>query len=85
MSEREHQLQHWKLKTPIKTKFANKVIMFQESLEYQNVINLYYRRQETHELQACVPNVQTWAICKIICETMFHVVKHCIVNQTQQF
>ncbi len=71
MNGREHRL----LKTLIKTKFPNKVIMFQETLEYQNAINLCYLKQETHELQPHVPNVQTWAICKIICEVMFHAVK----------
>jgi hypothetical protein len=85
VSGKEHRLQHWKFKTPIKTKFANKIVMFQETLEYQNAIDLCYRRQETHELQAHVPNVQTWAICKIICETIFHVVEQCIINQTQQY
>ncbi len=37
-------LNHRKQKTPVKTKFANKVILFQETLEYQNAINLCYGR-----------------------------------------
>ncbi len=35
---------HRKLKTPMKTKFANKVILFQETLEYKDAINLCYGR-----------------------------------------
>ncbi len=36
-----------KLKTMVKTRFASKVIMFQETLKYHNAINLCYGRQET--------------------------------------
>jgi hypothetical protein len=34
---------HQKLKTLVKTKFANKMIMFQETMEYYDVINLQTR------------------------------------------
>jgi hypothetical protein len=43
-------LSNCKLKTPTKTKFANKVIMFQKTLKYRDVINLCYGRQEIQEL-----------------------------------
>ncbi len=43
-----------KLKTSIKTKLANKVILFQKTLEYKDAINLCYGKQETLELQRCV-------------------------------
>jgi len=66
---------HQKLKTLVKTKFASKVILFQETLEYQNAINFCYGRQETLELQGCVSNAWTWAIRKVICGTMFLIVK----------
>jgi len=39
-------LSHRRLKTPMKTKFANKVILFQETLEYGDAINLCYGRLE---------------------------------------
>jgi hypothetical protein len=44
-------LAHQKLKTLVKIRFASKVILFQETLEYYNAINLCYERQETQELQ----------------------------------
>jgi hypothetical protein len=61
-----------KLKTPVKTRFASKVILFQKTIEYQNVVNLCYERQETQELH--VPNAHTWA-CKMVVEIMFLVMK----------
>jgi hypothetical protein len=51
-------LSHQKLKTPVKTRFASEVILFQETLKYQDAINLCYEKQETVELQSHVPN---WA------------------------
>ncbi len=39
----------------MKTRFASRVILFQETLEYMNAINMYYGYQATH-LQARVPN-----------------------------
>jgi hypothetical protein len=35
-------LHHRKLKTPMKTKFTNKIILFQKTLEYKDAINLCY-------------------------------------------
>jgi len=43
-------LRHQKLKTLLKTRFTNKVILFQETLEYKDAINLCYGRQEILEL-----------------------------------
>jgi hypothetical protein len=37
-------LHHPKLKTPMKTKFANKILVFQETLEYRDAINMCYGR-----------------------------------------
>jgi hypothetical protein len=68
-------LPHRKLKTPMKTRFTSKMILFQETLEYQDAINLCYGRQETQELQGRVPDAHTWAICKLIIETMLPIVK----------
>ncbi len=59
----------------MKTKFASKVILFQETLEYQDAINLCYGRQETLELQGHVLNARTWAIRKMVCETMLPIIK----------
>jgi hypothetical protein len=41
----------------MKIKFTNKLILFQETLEYRDAINLCYGRQDIQELQGCVPYV----------------------------
>jgi len=66
----------------VKTKFANKVILFQETLEYGDAINLCYGRHETLELQGCVPDAYMWAVCKTLTKIMLPIVKKCILNQT---
>jgi hypothetical protein len=38
----ERGLQSWKLKTLLKTKFANKVIIFEKTLEFKETIILCY-------------------------------------------
>jgi hypothetical protein len=38
----EVELPIWKLKTSMKTQVANKVVLFQKTLEYANAINLCY-------------------------------------------
>jgi hypothetical protein len=52
----DHGLSHCKFKTPTKTKFTSKVILFQKTLKYRDIINRCYGRQEIQELQGCVPN-----------------------------
>ncbi len=39
--------QHRKLETPIKTRFVNKVIMFDETMEFKQVILLCYGKEKT--------------------------------------
>jgi len=73
-------ISHQKMKTLMKTKFANKVIIFQKTLEYWDTINLFYGRQETQDLQGHVLDAHTWAICKMVVKTMPHVVKQCTPN-----
>ncbi len=46
-------LRHPKLKTPVKTRFASKVILFQKTLEYRDAINLCYGKHETLDLHGC--------------------------------
>ncbi len=43
-------LSHWKLKTFVKTRFTSKVILFRETLEYWDAINLCYGKQEMQKL-----------------------------------
>jgi len=54
-------MQHKKLKTLVKTHFTSKVILFQETLKYVNVINICYTKQSS-ALQARVPSGLTWVI-----------------------
>jgi hypothetical protein len=63
---------HQKLKALMKTKFVNKVILFQETLKYQDVVNLCYGKQKMVEfVKLHIPNTHIWAICKAITETWF--------------
>jgi hypothetical protein len=73
---------HRKLKTRMKIRFMNKVVLFQKIVGYWDAINLCYGRQETLELQGRILDAHTWVICKTITETMIPVVKQCIHNQT---
>jgi hypothetical protein len=57
----------------MKTGFASRVILFQETLKCMNAINMCYDRQTTH-LQAHVPDGQTWAIVHILTKTLLLVV-----------
>ncbi len=43
----------------MKTKFASKVIFFQETFEYYDATNLCYWKQETQELQGHVLTTNT--------------------------
>jgi hypothetical protein len=66
-------LSHQELKTPMKIRFTSKVILFQKTLKYQDAINLCYGRIQ--ELQGSVLDAHTWAICKVVVETMLPIVK----------
>jgi DNA-binding PucR family transcriptional regulator len=59
-----------KLKTHVKTRFASKIILFQETLEFKHVIALCYGRQQSFALQAYVPSPQVWAIAQVVVDTL---------------
>jgi hypothetical protein len=44
-------LQHWKLKTLVKTRFASKIIMFEKALDFKKAIVLCYGLSSTMFLQ----------------------------------
>jgi hypothetical protein len=75
-------LRPWKLKTPIKTRFTSKVIMFEETLELKVVILLNYGRQKTLSLQQ-LPKAQVWAITKIDTMSLNPMVTACVLNQSR--
>jgi hypothetical protein len=58
-----------KLRTPVKTRFASKVILFQKTLEYVDAINICYAAQSL-KLQARVPTWVTWVVTRIVTETL---------------
>jgi hypothetical protein len=64
-------LSHQKLKTLVKISFINKVILFQETLEYCGAINLCYGRQEIQELQSCVLDAHKWQFVKWLLKLCF--------------
>jgi hypothetical protein len=69
----------------MKIRFASKVILFQKTLEHCNAINLCYGRQKNQEFQGHVSNAHIWAVCNVVDKIMLHVVKQCILNQTQGY
>ncbi len=72
----------WKLKTPMKTRFASKVSMFGKILEFKKAIILCYGQQKTIVLQQMVPKVETWAIAKTLTSILNKVVIACVINQS---
>jgi hypothetical protein len=73
-----------RLRIPVKTRFASKVVLFQETLEYSLAIIICYQRQSL-QLQACIPSGLTWAIARVVCDILNPVVEKCIMNQTRGF
>jgi hypothetical protein len=73
-----------KLKTHVKTRFASKVVLFQETQEYADAINICYRRQSL-KLQARVPSGMTWATARTVTQTLNPVVQQCVLNQTRGY
>jgi hypothetical protein len=69
-----------KLKTIIKTKFASKVIMFEETLEFKQTIITCYGRQNTITLQQKIPKAQVWAIVKVVTSCLNPMVMACVMN-----
>jgi hypothetical protein len=53
-------------------------------LEYASAINICYRKQSL-ALQAHVLDGLTWAVVRVVTETLNPVVKQCILNQTRGF
>jgi hypothetical protein len=53
-------------------------------LEYASAINICYRKQSL-ALQARVPDGLTWAVARVVTETLNPVVEQCILNQTRAF
>jgi len=65
----------------MKTRFASKVILFQETLEFKHVIALCHKRQQSLDCQGCVPSPQVWVIAQVV-DILGHVVQQCVLNQS---
>jgi hypothetical protein len=55
--------------------------MFEETLEFKQIIITYYERQKTIALQQRVPKAQMWAIAKVTL-TLNPMVITCVMNQS---
>ncbi len=54
----------------MKTRFASRAILFQETLEFKHTIYLCYGKKTTLALQANVPSPQVWAIAQVVVNTL---------------
>lgn len=72
------------LKAPIKTRFASKVVFFQEALEYKEAITTCYARQNLG-LQSPEPSLQSWAVARAVSEILLPVLSQIVMNQTRGY
>jgi hypothetical protein len=71
------------MKIIMKTKFVNKVIMFEEILNFKQAILLCYGRQKTVTLQQKVLKAQMWVITETIIHCLNLMVTTCAMNQSK--
>jgi len=67
----------------VQTIFANKVIMFEETLEFMNAIILCYGMQKSVVLHEIILKAQVWAIVEVITSTLNHFVSTCVMNKSR--
>jgi hypothetical protein len=66
-------------------KFINKVILFQESLQYHEAIVHYYNRQTNIvRTNVYVPPLLTWHVTQIIVDVLSPIVIMCVLNQSHE-
>jgi hypothetical protein len=61
-------------------KFANKVILFQETFHFEKVILLCYNMQNIVRMITQIPTALAWHIYQIIVDTFGIVIFACILN-----
>jgi hypothetical protein len=59
--------------------------MFQEALQFKNVIIFCYNMQNTIRINGKVPPIFTWHISQIIVDCLFLVVNACVLNQFSNY
>jgi hypothetical protein len=55
--------------------------MFQEALQFKDVIILCYSKQNTIKISGKVPPLFSWHISKIIMDSLFLIMNACVLNQ----
>jgi hypothetical protein len=68
----------------MKTKFASKVVFFEETLEYARTITICYNCQSLH-LHAYILSNPTWAIVRALTKILNPIVKQCVFNQITSY
>jgi hypothetical protein len=61
--------------------FASKIIMFQEVVQFKEVIILCYIKQNTIKINGKVPPFFTWHIFKIIVDSFFRAMNACVLSK----
>ncbi len=56
--------------------------MFQEALQFKDVIILYYKGKNIVKISWKVQPLLTWHIFQIIMDSLFHVVNACVLTQS---
>ncbi len=59
--------------------------MFQEALQFKDVIIFYYKGQNIVKISWKVWPLLTWHISQIIMDSLFHVVNACVLTQSNNF
>ncbi len=73
-----------KLTTLVKTRFASKVVMFQQCLTYKVAIIMCYGHQ-IKVLVNKIPLAQTWVIANAICDALSPFVITCVVKHCRGY
>jgi hypothetical protein len=61
--------------------FINKIIMFQEALQFKDVIIFYYNKQKCIiKINGRTPPLLTWHIFQIIVDLHFLITNACVLN-----
>ncbi len=64
-------------------RFASKIVLFQEALQFRAIIFLCYSQQIAMKVTSCVPPLLTWHISQKIIDVLSSVVSACVLNQSR--
>jgi hypothetical protein len=64
-------------------RFASKIVLFQEALQFRAIIFLCYSQQTAMKVISCVPPLLTWHISQKIIDVLSSVVSACVLNQSR--